>query len=165
MDASSYAQRLVAEPRNNRSLYALQTASKAQKPLKATVAAFEALVWNGRVSKDFSTQIIATSHDLTFKWWFSKTNPLISGKSRLVKYYIFHLAKFLWSRSGLEMASGPVGLCQETLCPVTAKFLQLRCSSLEGQDRGRSASKTVEVQLLLLASFRQVIELKRPWRS
>ena len=31
------------------------------------------------------------SHDLTRphpKWWFSKGNPLISGKSRLVKYYI-----------------------------------------------------------------------------
>ncbi len=27
------------------------------------------------------------------KWWFSKGNPLISGKSRLVKYY--NLARFL----------------------------------------------------------------------
>ena len=37
-----------------------------------------------------SGQIIATSHDLTRphpKWWFSKGNPLISEKSRLVKYY------------------------------------------------------------------------------
>ena len=34
-----------------------------------------------------SGQIIATSHDLTPKLWFSKGNPLISGKSRLVKYY------------------------------------------------------------------------------
>ena len=27
------------------------------------------------------------------KWWFSKGNPLISGKSRLVKYY--NLARFV----------------------------------------------------------------------
>ena len=79
MDASSCAQRLVAEPRNNRSLYALQTASKAQKPLKATVAAFEALVWNGRVSKDFSTQIIATSHDLTLNGGLVREIPLFQG--------------------------------------------------------------------------------------
>ena len=32
-------------------------------------------------------QIIATSNDLTPKWWFSLGNPLISGKSGLVKYY------------------------------------------------------------------------------
>ena len=29
-------------------------------------------------------KIIATSHD---RWWFSNGNHLISGKSRLVKYY------------------------------------------------------------------------------
>ena len=28
------------------------------------------------------------------KWWFSKGNPLISGKSRLVKYY--NLARYIW---------------------------------------------------------------------
>ena len=33
-----------------------------------------------------SGQIIATSHDLTPKWWFSKGHPLNSGKPRLVKY-------------------------------------------------------------------------------
>ena len=32
-------------------------------------------------------QIIATSHDrFSPKWWFSKGNPLISGKSGLVKH-------------------------------------------------------------------------------
>ena len=34
-----------------------------------------------------SGQIIATSHDLTLNWWFSKGNPLISGKSRLVLFF------------------------------------------------------------------------------
>ena len=41
-------------------------------------------------SSSSSGQIITTSHDLTpngSKWWFSKGNPLISGKPRLVKYY------------------------------------------------------------------------------
>ena len=33
-----------------------------------------------------SSQSIATSHDLTPKGSFNKGNPLISGKSRLVKY-------------------------------------------------------------------------------
>ena len=35
------------------------------------------------------------------KWWFSKGNPLISGKSRLVKYY--NLARLY--RSGLCLLS------------------------------------------------------------
>ena len=42
-----------------------------------------------------SGQIIATSHDrFPPKWWFSKGNPLISGKSRLVKYY--NLARYIY---------------------------------------------------------------------
>ena len=40
-----------------------------------------------------SGQIIATSHNITPKWCFSKRKPLISGKSRLVKYY--NLARYL----------------------------------------------------------------------
>ena len=32
------------------------------------------------------------------KWWFSKGNPLISGKSRLVKYY--NLARFFVGGGG-----------------------------------------------------------------
>ena len=43
---------------------------------------------------DLSSQIIATSHDLT-PWWFFKDNPLISGKSRLEKCY--NLARFVVS--------------------------------------------------------------------
>ena len=42
----------------------------------------------------FSGQIIATSHDLTPNGGLVKGNPLISGKSRLVKYY--NLARFLF---------------------------------------------------------------------
>ena len=41
-------------------------------------------------------QIIATSHEFSPQmvvWWFSKGDPLISEKSRLVKYY--HLVRFL----------------------------------------------------------------------
>ena len=35
-----------------------------------------------------SGQIIATENtSFHTKWWFSTGNPLISGKSRLVKYY------------------------------------------------------------------------------
>ena len=49
-------------------------------------------IWN---ASDSSGQIIATSHDLTLRWWFSKGNPLISGKSRLVKYC--NLARFFLS--------------------------------------------------------------------
>ena len=38
---------------------------------------------NGNKNLNISGQIIATSHDrFTPKWWFSKGNPLISGKSR-----------------------------------------------------------------------------------
>ena len=43
-------------------------------------------IWN---ASDSSGQIIATSHDLALKWWFSKGHLLISGKSRLVKYCKF----------------------------------------------------------------------------
>ena len=40
-----------------------------------------------RFLKHQSGQMIATSHNrFTPKWWFSNGNPLISGKSRLVKY-------------------------------------------------------------------------------
>ena len=46
-----------------------------------------------------SRQIIATSHDLTPKWWFSKGNPHISGKSRLVKYN--NLARY-FALKGIE---------------------------------------------------------------
>ena len=42
--------------------------------------------------------IIATSHDLTRKWWFSKGNPVISGFSRLVKYY--NLPRSVWLQHG-----------------------------------------------------------------
>ena len=53
------------------------------------------------VSKNFKggkiNQLIWSNYsDLTRphpKWWFSKGNPLISGKSRLVKYY--NLARFM----------------------------------------------------------------------
>ena len=41
-------------------------------------------------SKVVSTHLWSNYSDLTRphpKWWFSKGNPLISGKSRLVKYY------------------------------------------------------------------------------
>ena len=39
-------------------------------------------------TEDVSGQIIVTSHGRKPpKWWFSKGIPLISGKSRLVKYY------------------------------------------------------------------------------
>ena len=44
--------------------------------------------------------ILANYSDLTRphpKWWFSKGNPLISGKSRLVKYY--NLARIMSFRS------------------------------------------------------------------
>ena len=51
-----------------------------------------------------SGQIIATSHDLTPKWWFSKGNPLISGKSRLVKYYN-------WTRCILILRDSPSDGC------------------------------------------------------
>ena len=40
--------------------------------------------------RDIGTNIWSNYSDLTRphpKWWFSKGNPLISGKSRLVKYY------------------------------------------------------------------------------
>ena len=50
---------------------------------------------------NLSGQTIVTSHDLTTKWWFSKGTPLISGKSRLVKYY--DLAKFI----ALVILTGP----------------------------------------------------------
>ena len=49
-----------------------------------------------QITRIFSGQIIATSHDLTRphpKRWFRKGNPLISGKSRLVFYY--NLARYL----------------------------------------------------------------------
>ena len=38
-------------------------------------------------------QIIATSHDLTPKWWFSKGKRLSVGEERVVKYY--NLARLL----------------------------------------------------------------------
>ena len=34
------------------------------------------------------------------KWWFSKGNPLISGKSRLVKYY--NLTRCMFQAPGLK---------------------------------------------------------------
>ena len=43
-----------------------------------------------KAEENRSGQIIATSHDLTPNGglvWFSKGNPVISGKSRLVKHY------------------------------------------------------------------------------
>ena len=43
-----------------------------------------------------SGQIIATSHDLTPNGGDCKGNPLISGKPRLVKYYIIWPAKNPW---------------------------------------------------------------------
>ena len=41
--------------------------------------------------------ILCTIHlvQLYPKWWFSKGNPLISGKSRLVKYYDHNLARYM----------------------------------------------------------------------
>lgn len=53
---------LFSEPRNNRSLFALQKASKAQKPLTATVAAFEALVKNKGRKANFCRA------DLGWRW-------------------------------------------------------------------------------------------------
>ena len=38
-------------------------------------------------------QIIATSHDLTPKWWFSKGKRSSVGEERVVKYY--NLARLL----------------------------------------------------------------------
>ena len=49
-----------------------------------------------------SGQIIATSHDLTLKWWFSKGNPLVSDKSRLVKYD--NLARYVCQWLRITMA-------------------------------------------------------------
>ena len=43
-----------------------------------------------RILEPFYVYIRSNYSDLTRphpKWWFSKGNPLISGKSRLVKYY------------------------------------------------------------------------------
>ena len=48
------------------------------------------------------------------KWWFSKGNPLISGKPRLVKYY--NLARYIYmagvqnSRSKGSYKVGPIGI-------------------------------------------------------
>lgn len=59
---SGEEERLVAGvPRNNRSLFALQKASKAQKPLTATVTAFEALL-EKRVGTNFC------GADLGWRW-------------------------------------------------------------------------------------------------
>ena len=62
------------------------------------------------LARQYCGQIIATSRDLTWKRWFSKGNPLISGKSRLLNY-CFNLARIFevspsrgirhWRGSGL----------------------------------------------------------------
>ena len=43
------------------------------------------------IERSSSMDLVKFHRDLTRpispKWWFSKRNPLISGKSRLVKYY------------------------------------------------------------------------------
>ena len=52
-------------------------------------------------------QIIATSHDrFSPKWWFSKGNPLISGKSGLVKYYNLTRLKVYSSNKGNSLRLG-----------------------------------------------------------
>ena len=53
----------------------------------------------GSHTVDGSGQIIATENttDLPPKWWFSKGNPLISGKSRVVKYYTVDVLAMLVS--------------------------------------------------------------------
>ena len=40
------------------------------------------------------------------KWWFSKGNPLISGKSRLVKYY--NLTRFSWCPRHCFFTGSPI---------------------------------------------------------
>ena len=69
--------------------------STFDKTLKLEVEKANRAAWMGvalRVQADFlrSYYIWSNYSDLTrphSKWWFSKGNPLISGKSRLVKYY------------------------------------------------------------------------------
>ena len=64
---------------------------------------------NARRTTCFLTSVWSNYSDLTRpifpKWWFSKGNPLISGKSRLVKYY--NLANLY--------QHPPNGWCEKTL--------------------------------------------------
>ena len=61
------------------------------------------------------------------KWWFSKGNPLISGKSRLVKYY--NLARTLYG-------TGENGWLQFTLSIHQLKHVFLRVPCRTGARRG-----------------------------
>ena len=45
---------------------------------------YSALFWLGTIMIRANYNDVSRGHP---KWWFSKGNPLISGKSRLVKYY------------------------------------------------------------------------------
>jgi len=60
---------------------------------------------NGVFQHPLSRQNIATSGDLTPKWWFSKGNPLISEKA-LVKYDSIWPALSFKKATRLEDAAG-----------------------------------------------------------
>ena len=48
---------------------------------------FDLVTTKGPVSSVYTEDIEQRGKSDRKKWWFSKGNPLISGKSRLVKYY------------------------------------------------------------------------------
>ena len=59
------------------------------------------------------------------KWWFSKGNPLISGKSRLVKYYS------IWPEM-VDLSVADVCLFQKIASSILARVSFQRC----GRDSG-----------------------------
>ena len=78
------------------------------------------------ISADFQKKYIwAIYNDLTRphpKWWFSKGNPLISGKSRLVKYYNLPRS-FLLREGEFESTFACVGAARFKANPDAARVL------------------------------------------
>ena len=80
----------------------------------------------------FSGQISSRPHHdrLAPNWWFSKGNPLISGKNRLVKYYNLvsffgHQTRSRWNLEQIEESFGHQKLIRSKWPALNFKFHRL----------------------------------------
>ena len=83
-------------------------------------------------------QIIATYP----KWWFSKGNPLISGKPRLVKYYDLARNPYVHLDSKIRHPAGPPSQVTEVLLRLRVAWMVFFVSTVSGSARGFSIDST-----------------------